>query len=69
VLKSIYTTPDGVVLALINNHTVAPGDDATVTTASGQRVNIHCRSINQSAGTVIVDSNGATVVLTVTHGQ
>jgi hypothetical protein len=69
VLKSIYTTPDGVVLALINNHTVAPGDDATVTTGSGQRVSIHCISINQAAGTVTIEVNGARVVLTVTHGQ
>ena len=67
-LKSIYTSEDGRDYAMINNHTVGPGDDATVKTSTGP-VNIHCRSINKEKGTVTVDANGAIIVLTVAHGQ
>ncbi len=54
--------------AIINNHTFAPGDDEDVITKSGQRLQVHCVSINAKAGTATVEVNGTTVVLTLSGG-
>jgi hypothetical protein len=54
--------------AIINNHTFAPGDDEDVITKSGQRLSVHCVSINAKTGTVTIEANGTTVVLTLSQG-
>ncbi len=49
--------------AIIENHTFGPGDDGVVTTATGQRLTVHCLDINVAAGTVTIESSGARAVL------
>ena len=45
-VKSILNGGNGEVLAIVNNHTFAPGDEGTVITDDGQRVTIRCLDIN-----------------------
>lgn len=61
-LKSVIGTPPNV-LAVINNHTFAPGDDGDVITKSGRRMHIHCVDINPKAMTATVEAGGTTVTL------
>lgn len=51
------------VVAIINNRTFAPGDEGEVKTKSGERLTIHCVSIDAVAVTVTIELNGATNVL------
>jgi len=61
-LKSIVGNPPRV-LAIINNHTFATGDEGDITTKSGQRLHIRCVDINLKAGTATVEANNASEVL------
>lgn len=61
-LKSILGTPPQVI-AIINNHTFAPGDEGDVITQNGQRLHIHCVAINPKAMTATVEVNGTSVTL------
>jgi hypothetical protein len=54
--------------AIINNHTFGPGDDEDVMTRSGQRMSVHCVSINAKTGTMTVEVNGTTVILNLSEG-
>jgi len=54
--------------AIINNHTFGPGDDEDVITKSGERITVHCVSINTKTGTVTVEVNGTSVILTLSQG-
>jgi len=63
VLKSILGTPPQVI-ALINNHTFAPGEEGDVITKNGQRLHIRCVAINPSALTATVEANGTSATLT-----
>ena len=66
-LKSImgtYQRP----FAIINNHTFAPGDEEDVITKSGQRMSVHCVSINARAGTATIEVNGTTIILNLSQG-
>jgi hypothetical protein len=67
VLKAImgsYQRP----FAIINNHTFGPGDDEDVITKSGQRIAVHCVSINAKAGTATIEVNGTTIILNLSQG-
>ena len=62
-LRSILVTPKSV-LAIINNHTFAIGEDGDVIIAkTGQRQHIRCADINSKAGTVTVEADGFSQVL------
>jgi hypothetical protein len=61
-LKSILGTPPQVI-AIINNHTFATGDEGDVITQNGQRLHIHCVAINPKAMTATVEVNGTSVTL------
>lgn len=58
-LHTILGTPPRVI-ALINNHAFAPGDEGDVTTRTGQRMHIRCKAIDPEAGTATVEANGVT---------
>lgn len=60
---AIMVAAGGQVLAIINNHTFAAGDDGTVINDDGQRINIRCLEIDPKAGTVTIESNGARATL------
>ena len=61
-LKSIMGNSPHV-LAVINNHTFAPGDEEDVITTTGRRLRIRCVDIDPKAMTVTVEAGGATVTL------
>ena len=57
-LRSILVTPQRV-LAIINNHPFAVGEDGDVIIAkTGQRQHIRCAAIDSKAGTVTVEADG-----------
>ncbi|HZI31995.1 MAG TPA: hypothetical protein VFF11_06620, partial [Candidatus Binatia bacterium] len=56
-VPGISGTP-GHLLAIINNHTFAEGDQGDVLTPSGNRVHIHCIEVDSDH--VIVEVNGHT---------
>ncbi len=62
-IGSIMDGGVGRVFAVINNHTFAPGEEGSVITDDGQRINIRCLDINASAGTVTIESSGARATL------
>jgi hypothetical protein len=62
-LKSILGTPPQVI-AVINNHTFAPGEEGDIITKSGQRLHIHCVAINPNTMTATIEVNGTSVTLT-----
>jgi hypothetical protein len=62
-VRSILVTPQRV-LAIINNHPFAAGEDGDVTIAkTGQRLHIRCADINPKTGTVTVEADGFSQVL------
>jgi hypothetical protein len=60
---SIMNAGGGRLLAIINNHAFAPGDEGTVINDNGQRINIRCLEIDPKANTVTIESNGARATL------
>lgn len=62
-IGSIMDGGVGRVFAIINNHAFAPGEEGTVITDDGQRINIRCLDIDSKAGTVTVESSGARATL------
>ena len=68
-VKSILVTPQSV-LAIINNHPFAAGEDGDVIIAkTGQRLHIRCADINPKAGTVTVEADGFSHVLHLSGGS
>lgn len=63
VFKGIVGTGSSA-LAIINNHTFAAGDEGDIITKTGQRLTIHCISIDSKANSVSVEANGSSAVLT-----
>ena len=61
-VRSILVTPQSV-LAIINNHPFAAGEDGDVIIKPGQRLHIRCAAINPKAGTVTVEADGFSQVL------
>ena len=59
--------PAGRRLALINNRTLAAGEDAEVTTAMG-RVKIHCVEVKEDSVIIKVDKLGETIELHLRKG-
>jgi hypothetical protein len=67
-VHSILVTPQRV-LAIINNHPFASGEDGDVIIAkTGQRLHIRCADINPKAGTVTVEAGGFSQVLHLSGG-
>ncbi len=65
-LKSILGTPPQVI-AVINNHTFAPGEEGDVITKNGQRLHIHCVAINPNTMTATIEASGTSVTLTLSE--
>ena len=62
-LRSILVTPQRV-LAIINNHPFAVGEDGDVIIAkTGQRQHLRCAAIDSKANTVTVEADGFSQVL------
>ena len=62
-LRSVLVSPQRV-LAIINNHPFAVGEDGDVIIAkTGQHQHIRCAAIDAKAGTVIVEADGFSQVL------
>ena len=62
-LRSILVTPQRV-LAVINNHPFASGEDGDVIIAkTGQRLHIRCAAIDAKGSTVTVEADGFSQVL------
>jgi hypothetical protein len=67
-VRSILVTPQSV-LAIINNHPFAAGEDGDVIIAkTGRRLHIRCANINSKAGTVTVEAEGFSQVLHLSGG-
>ena len=68
-LRSILVTPQSV-LAIINNHPFAVGEEGDVIIVkTGQRQHIRCSDINSKAGTVTVTADGFSQVLHLSGDQ